>query len=275
MTDSGPPAGRGGPRFCAACRRRDVVFTPGPGGRPGAACAWCRSLERHRFLALLLAALGPRVTGATTVLDIAPQARVHALLREHATAALHVGLDLHADLDVDVRGDVTRLPLRAGSVDLLVCYHVLEHVPDDATAMAELRRVLAPAGTGLLQVPYRPTARTDEDPTAPVAERVRRFGQADHVRWYGGDFDDRLRAAGLLVQRVDPAEVLPDDVLWRGNIAPHEPVWLVRPHDDGDDGPVVALTDVRAGMAAALDMGPPARLGLRARLAARRRRRRT
>ncbi len=56
--------------------------------------------------------------------------------------------------------------------------------------MLEIARVLAPTGVGLVQVPFRPGTVLDEDPSAPVEERVRRFGQADHVRYYGDDFED-------------------------------------------------------------------------------------
>jgi len=49
-----------------------------------------------------------------------------------------------------------------------------------------------------------PPSRTDEDPTV-ISEQQRelRFGQKDHVRIYGDDFQDRLARAGLTVTAVD------------------------------------------------------------------------
>jgi SAM-dependent methyltransferase len=44
--------------------------------------------------------------------------------------------------------------LRSGSADVLVCHHVLEHVPSPADTLADLRRILAPGGRLLLFVPY-------------------------------------------------------------------------------------------------------------------------
>ncbi len=38
----------------------------------------------------------------------------------------------------------------------MVCYHVLEHIADDASAMREITRVLAPYGLAIVQVPWRP-----------------------------------------------------------------------------------------------------------------------
>ena len=110
-----------------------------------------------------------------------------------------------ADLDypfVDLNLDLTRLPIRDASFDVVICSHVLEHVPDDRAAMREIRRVLKPEGWALLMVPYdraRPT--TFEDPSIEdPAERERLFGQHDHVRLYGRDYADRLREAGLEVE---------------------------------------------------------------------------
>jgi SAM-dependent methyltransferase len=82
--------------------------------------------------------------------------------------------------------------------------HVLEHVPDDAAAMRELARVLRPDGLAVVMVPAHGDLEvTDEDPSAGEDERLRRFGQADHVRRYGTDLRERLGAAGFDVTVVD------------------------------------------------------------------------
>ena len=184
------------------CRRE---FRRGPDGRPDAACPRCGSLERHRFLSLLLGVLAPELRDLDTVVEIAPSRQSTRLL-DQLGARRRIGLDFGYDgRDVDALACLTRLPLRDASVDLLVCYHVLEHVADDAAAMHEIARVLSPRGIALLQVPIKMGVPTDEDPTATPEERLRRFGQVDHVRWYGDDFDARLSAAGLSSVRVTPA----------------------------------------------------------------------
>jgi SAM-dependent methyltransferase len=52
-----------------------------------------------------------------------------------------------------VRGDATRLPAAAGSVDLVTAFDVIEHIEDDGLALAEIRRALRPGGTLLVTVP--------------------------------------------------------------------------------------------------------------------------
>ena len=70
---------------------------------------------------------------------------------------------------------------------------------------------------------------TEEDPTAPPEERLRRFGQADHVRWYGDDFDARLSAAGLASVRVTPPALVGRAAVEWFHLMPHEMVWVARP----------------------------------------------
>lgn len=51
------------------------------------------------------------------------------------------------------QGDVTALPLATASVDLVVCWDVLEHVPQPERAIAEIARVLRPGGLAVLALP--------------------------------------------------------------------------------------------------------------------------
>lgn len=52
-----------------------------------------------------------------------------------------------------VTGDATRLPFADGAFDRVIASEVLEHVPDDKAAIAELVRVLRPGGTVAVTVP--------------------------------------------------------------------------------------------------------------------------
>ena len=63
------------------------------------------------------------------------------------------------DLDLErmrvgsVQGDALALPFADGSFDRVIASEVLEHIPDDEAAMAELTRVLRPGGTMAVTVP--------------------------------------------------------------------------------------------------------------------------
>lgn len=219
--------------WCPACNTSGVDWLPGPADRPLASCSNCHSLERHRVIALIANWLEPFISQGLVV-EIAPTPVVRRMLKQRAGRYLGVDLGLD-DRQIDLLGDVTRLPLRTGSVDVVVCLHVFEHVPDDAAAMSEVRRVLAETGVAIVNNPWRPDAPTDEDPTAPVEERIRRFGQADHVRWYGTDFEDRLRNAGFDVRRFDVVTELPEAPRRRMNLK-QVPIWLLTTGDGGLGG---------------------------------------
>ena len=222
------PGSAGGRRFCPSCSTWSESFRGDRNGNPDRACPVCRSLERHRFLALLVPTLVARL-GAGVTLDVAPTAAMSDLLDRVAPS--HLGMDVDPGADgrtVRCRASLTHVPLASHSVQLVLCSHVLEHVPDDRAAIRELTRVLSPSGVAVLAVPYRRGQPTEEDPSAGPAERIRRFGQADHVRYYGTDFVDRLVANGLQYDEITPDAVLPDAVVRTCGFMRGETFWLAR-----------------------------------------------
>ena len=96
-------------------------------------------------------------------------------------------------------------------------------------AIREMARVLKPGGMAIVQVPYRESVPTDEDPDASPEERIRRFGQIDHIRYYGSDFNDRLRNNGFAVSFKRASDILPEDRRTKCNILAADPLWICRP----------------------------------------------
>jgi SAM-dependent methyltransferase len=108
----------------------------------------------------------------------------------YVTADLRDGLDLKLDIeDIDLPDE---------SFDIVVCSHVLEHVNDRA-ALSELHRILRPSGRLILMVPIIEGSDTTYENPAITSWRDRKlhFGGGTHVRHYGRDFRDRVRAAGF------------------------------------------------------------------------------
>ena len=103
-----------------------------------------------------------------------------------------------------VKMDITEIDFPDEYFDVVYCSDVLEHVEDDRKAMREFLRVLRRDGWAVLLVPVAGD-KTREDPSiVDAAERLRLFGQEDHVRRYGRDYLDRLREEGF---RVEVTEV--------------------------------------------------------------------
>lgn len=151
-------------------------------------------------------------------------------LERHLRRSLGSGY-LTADLldaRVDVRMDLTDIQYPDGTFDVIYCSHVLEHIPDDRKAMRELYRVMAPGGWGMINVPITAPV-TDEDPSVTdPAERLRRFGQEDHVRSYGPDYYDRQREAGFQVEVTSARDLAGTAELERYGIPITEEVCICR-----------------------------------------------
>ena len=185
-------------------------------------CPVCHGCDRTRLLMLAL----ERLTGVGSgrgqggqplrLLHVAPDYGLYLWLMRQAGID-YVGTDIDARRYRHIAGirtaDLTRMPFDENGFDIVVCSHVLEHVPDDAAAFAEIFRILKPGGTALLLTPFALDGKgTDEDPgSTDPAERDRRFGQWDHVRLYDRDtFLARMRAAGFDATLFDAAAEAPD-----------------------------------------------------------------
>jgi SAM-dependent methyltransferase len=167
-------------------------------------CPSCGSLMRQRVVTLYLRDVLRVPERGGDILHVGPASSVRGWLVSFPDVR-YVSVDLSSPL-ADVKADITDLPFPDASHDLIVCLHVLEHVPEDRKAISELFRVLRPGGKAIIQVPPSPFEETLEDPTVTdPAERERRYGQYDHVRLCGADYLQRLEEPGFQVTREDYA----------------------------------------------------------------------
>jgi len=211
---------------CGGRFRRFVPYGVRP-RRPNAQCPACGAVERHRLLWLFLRERTDLFTRPQRLLHVAPEA-VFAERLCRQPGLRYVSADLDSPI-AGVRVDVQRPPFAAAAFAALLFHHVLVHVPDDRRAMAELRRVLRPGGWAVLQSPIDSAlAVTNEDASiTDPRERERRFGQSDHLRQYGRDYADRLRAAGFEVSAERFFKSLPAEQRARYGLK-GETIWLCR-----------------------------------------------
>ena len=196
---------------CPVCKHHFRKFLPyGRKPRPNALCPSCLTLERHRLMWLFLKNKTNFFTGNLKVLHVAPELcfmdKFEALPNlEYITA------DIESPL-AKVKMDLHDIPFEANTFDVTFCNHVMEHVDDDIRCMEELRRVLKPGGWAIIQSPIDVSlAETFEDKTiTSPAEREKVFGQNDHVRTYGRDYQQRLEKAGFKVRADHYAEETAD-----------------------------------------------------------------
>jgi len=80
--------------------------------------------------------------------------------------------------------DITKIELPNNYIDVIICYHILEHIENDSLAMKELVRVLKPSGKAIIQTPFKEGDIYEDDSIKTEKERTLAFGQKDHVRIY-------------------------------------------------------------------------------------------
>ena len=190
---------RGDTFHCNVCDRELRRFIPMPDG--DRICPNCGSISRIRRLWEVLEKefLGEQIK----VLDFSPSRSLYRKLKSYPPV-FYTATDISGDFISDTGFDITLIDSEAEAFDLIICYHILEHVEDDAKAMHELYRILSGNGACIIQTPFR-EGEIYEDPSITTRqERLKHFGQEDHVRIYSvSGLEERLSKAGFRVEVRD------------------------------------------------------------------------
>ncbi|HEV7761079.1 MAG TPA: class I SAM-dependent methyltransferase [Acidimicrobiales bacterium] len=186
--------------YCNVCRWRGETFSGGPHSE-FSWCPACGSCGRDRFVHWCFTE-SVDLTPALRVIECSP--RLGAAYRSAMSTWF-----FYRTSDYDMRAhegnlqlDLQAIDLPDACLDVVLCAHVLEHVPDTDKALGELRRVVAPGGHLLLQVPVL------QGVTAPPTE-PEFHGDHTPVFWrFGFDLTERLREAGFATTLLCTTEML-------------------------------------------------------------------
>ncbi len=228
--------------YCPYCKKSFRKFLPGgfdlpvlyekqiigAGYRNNDVCPRCYSLDRDRLVYLFLQEKTNIFSSPLKLFHVAPEGCLRAMLSDLPNILYVPGvkyLEGYYYARQTHLLDITAIPYEDESFDVIICNHVLEHIPDDARAIRELYRVLKPGGWAVLQVPISKILETTfEDPSVTDPEsRERIFGQFDHVRIYGQDYKNRLENGGFMVKTYNPTKEK-----WKSNLAQY----AINPEED-------------------------------------------
>jgi hypothetical protein len=205
---------------CNICGWQGGGFYPivGPGYyEKSTVCPRCLCQDRHRSLVCVLEQRTEFFAPQKNVLEVAPMRSFQQYCLERKQGKGYRSFD-YARFAMD-QGDITCMPYASDSYDYFLGFHVLEHILDETRALAEIRRVLRPGGTAILQVPMdRSLAQTVE------------YGKPDpretgHVRRYGADFPARLQSQGFTVAAVSVSDQCDEQSLQRHGFS-REPIYF-------------------------------------------------
>lgn len=160
-------------------------------------CPRCGSRSRTRRLYRIL---NNTKTLDGTVLHFSPPRSLLEKFKKIKTIDYHSS-DFENEFIADYNYDITAITSEADFYDIIICYHVLEHIEDDIKAMSELYRVLKPNGICYIQTPFKDGAIYEDASITSKDNRKVAFGQDDHVRIYSvNGLQNRLESVGFTVK---------------------------------------------------------------------------
>lgn len=162
-------------------------------------CPVCGSLPRHRILVSWMNENEEWIAGKN-ILHFAQEKSIRKWMDRHNIDSTTADLYSKADLKINIEDT----GLNDDSYDMIICNHVLEHVSDYKKALRELHRITRPGGRIILSFPVDPSLSTvyEDDSILSEEERVRHFGQKDHLRIFGSDSTELLESFCFQVTEI-------------------------------------------------------------------------
>ena len=161
-------------------------------------CPKCGSTSRNRHLFELINNL--KLDKNSSILDFSPSRAIYRKFKSIYNQN-YVASDFSGEFIADKNYDITNLDCDDNKVDLIICFHILEHIVDDRKAMKELFRVLKPNGICLIQTPFKDGEIYEDFSIILPSEKAKHFGQSDHVRIYSiNGLISRLKEVGFEVE---------------------------------------------------------------------------
>ena len=194
------------------------------------ACPYCGSIDRERHLILFIENLkiGRKLFENKDVLHFAPEKYFTQYIDTHRPRK-HVLADLYPTSINIQKVDVMNIYFPSGSFDTIIMNHVLEHVENPDKALQELSRVLRKGGYAILQTPY--SEKLDKtfssEDIKSDKERLKYYGQADHLRVFGKDLFQLIQKYFEL-NLVKSQELFTDTLAEKYGFNNKEPLFLCR-----------------------------------------------
>jgi len=158
-------------------------------------CPTCGSLPRTRRLWNVI----KDQLQDQSILHFSPSSSLQTKIQKLQTKR-YVTTDFDGQFKANENYTIEHIPEENDSFDIIICYHILEHVQNDEIAMSELYRILKPDGCCYIQTPFKEGEILEDKDILTREDRLSHFGQEDHVRIYSEKgLQKRLEKAGFEV----------------------------------------------------------------------------
>ncbi|MFK7748732.1 MAG: class I SAM-dependent methyltransferase [Kordia sp.] len=182
---------------CSVCKKKLRTFIELP--NTDLLCPFCGSLARNRRLWTIL---NTEDYLKGRILHFSPSRNIYRKLKKRSDLQ-YVTSDYEDEFIADFRFDITNIDQEEAIFNTIICFHVLEHIPNDIKAMQELYRVAKPNANVLIQTPFKEGDIYENPAITTPEDRLEHFGQEDHVRVYSPEgLKTRLTQVGFTVKTL-------------------------------------------------------------------------
>jgi SAM-dependent methyltransferase len=199
---------RGKLKQCPICSKEIAFFLPAGEKRRAIHCPFCSSFPRHRAMWLYLQN-NDLLQSGIKILHVSPEPSMFNIMSKMQNyTAIDKFASGYAYPKSVLQMDVEQLEFDNDCFDLIICSHVLEHVDDDIAAIKEMGRVVKKDGKILIMIPIEKDLEVTFEDKSIISpkERLKHFGQSDHVRLYGMDFAKRIEQTELNCEMISTRE---------------------------------------------------------------------
>lgn len=184
----------------------------GGGYRKNCKCPHCGAIDRERWLYYVLENHTDISKMNGKILHFAPEVAIESYIRKNAQIDYYSG-DIVQGKAMHII-NITDIPYKDAMFDYVISNHILEHIMDEEKAISEIKRVLKKDGKWIFSFPVCMDIKTYEDEgNVSPEQRLRAYGQVDHVRLYGNDFVKRFERYGLKLNVYSPRNELSDELI--------------------------------------------------------------
>ena len=164
-------------------------------------CPICFSLPRHRFLGYIISEIV--INKKKNVLLIGSDMAEILLFKKKGFKKVTI-LNKEKRFITDLVCDITSHQLVNDSFDLIIMWHVLEHIHEDRLAVENVFHLLRDKGHFIFSVPIFPKGnkKTYKPKYGNIEDRTQKTGHPDHVICCGKDYADRFSKLNFNIKKT-------------------------------------------------------------------------